>query len=405
VALVALVGVATGIPDFAHARSAATPRVPNAQTTSRDPVSGSSPGDVPLFQRGERPSLTPAARTAILVAIDGVRWQEVYGGVESRAAARHGLSSSEVVDAAHLVPHLHRLMTVYGAAVGAPGDGAPMEASGPNFVSLPGYMEMLTGRRDTGCTDNYCARVRFPTVADDVGRANLGAAVAITSWESIDLAATSSPGHVFVSAGRHGGTGRAALAGHPVVGPLMRAAESVRPNPGNDDFRPDAYTANVALAVLESVRPAFLFVGLGETDEYAHADDYRSYLRALRAADVAIGNLADAAQRATAAGHPTTLFITTDHGRQSDFVSHGSAYPESARVWLIAAGAGIEARGAISSHTVRHLADVAPTIRQLIGVPPADIARTGDVIGELFERSKIAIHEKGDPDDLEASTH
>lgn len=40
---------------------------------------------------------------------------------------------------------------------------------------------------------------------------------------------------------------------------------------------------------LRQVEPSFLFLGLGDTDEYAHRNDYRGYLRALGHADHVVG--------------------------------------------------------------------------------------------------------------------
>ena len=265
-----------------------------------------------------------------------------------------------------------------------------MEASGPNFVSLPGYMEMLTGRSDTGCTTNYCSRVRFTTIAEDIVRAGFGAAAMVTSWEGIDLAAAACPDHVFSSTGRHGGAGRDAFREDPFVAPALDLGEHASPAPGHDDFRPDLYTAGVALAFLASVKPAFLFVGLGETDEYGHRDDYRGYLHALREADAAIGRIAEAASRLNAEGHPTTLLVTTDHGRSSAFSSHGKEHPESARVWLVATGAGIAARGRVPSYRGRRLSDVSQTIRSVLGLEPIDSPHAGNVLSELLAPNTIA---------------
>src|SRR4051812_4037316 len=55
---------------------------------------------------------------AVLVTIDGVRWQDVF---ESRDR----------------LPNLHRLASTRGALLGAPGRGV-INASGPEYVSLPG---------------------------------------------------------------------------------------------------------------------------------------------------------------------------------------------------------------------------------------------------------------------------
>jgi hypothetical protein len=317
----------------------------------------------------------------VLVAIDGVRGQEVFRGVDAKLADAHCLSSAERVDAAHLVPNLHRLMTAEGAVVGAPGH-APMLAAGPNFVSLPGYMEMLTGRRDTGCTSNSCDGVAFPTIADAVARSD-GEAAVIASWPGIGRAAATEPARVLMSVGRHGGENRRQLETDPALLSLLAAGEAAGPAPGDDDFRRDAQTATLALAYLRGHSPSFLFVGLGETDEYAHHDDYRGYLDALRRADAAIGELAARVAELTASGHPSMLLVTTDHGRADSFAAHGGDHPESGRVWLVATGAGVAARGSLDSEGPKRLADIAPTVRRFLGLSPS-AGPAGAPMTELF---------------------
>jgi hypothetical protein len=326
--------------------------------------------------------------SVILVALDGVRWQDVFSGVDRGLARRHHVPIEEQLDGAHLLPNLRRLMTVDGAALGGPSRGATMRASGPNFVSLPGYVELLSGRSDSGCSDNACARVRVSTLADEAEQASgeepRGEPAAFASWSDIDRAVTTVRGRVAVSAGRYGGSRRERFDRDAAVAASLKLGERARPEPGEGDFRPDAHTGNAALAYLRAHRPRFLFIGLGETDEYGHKDDYRGYLSALRRADAIIGRIAKTVFERNARGDATTLFITTDHGRSSGFSSHGRAYPESARVWLIAAGAGIEARGRIASPQTRHLADVAPTIRHLIGLPQVGQPGSGQVLTELL---------------------
>jgi hypothetical protein len=323
------------------------------------------------------------ARTVVLVAIDGVRWQDVFEGVDPVLADRAGFQPAERVDAAHLVPSLHRLMTVDGAAVGAPDTKMPMRAAGPNFISLPGYMEMLTGRTDSGCTSNTCGDVPFATIADDVAKAG-GVSAVIASWPGIMQAAATNKAHVLMSIGRHGGENRSVFEDDPALEALLRTAETAGPEPGEDDFRRDRETGDIACAYLGLRRPNFLFVGLGETDEYAHHDDYRGYLKALHDADTMVGKLSAVVERLDADGHPSTLMVTTDHGRATGFSAHGGDHPESARVWLVAAGAGIGARGHAASDSPRRLSDVSQTIRRILGLPRASGGAAGAVMAELF---------------------
>lgn len=277
----------------------------------------------------------------VVVTLDGVRWHEVFEGVDARLAASHGLSASEVVTAAELMPHLHRIVRTHGAALGAPGHGATISASGPNYVSLPGYAELLSGRRATRCLDNQCQSGGARTLLDDFtassGRDTTQAAL-FTSWP--DIARVASERGV-------------------VAEPLPRKAI----------FRPDAVTADLAIAHLESHPPKFMFLGLGEPDEFGHQNDYAGYLNALRRADARIAEVDRVLARFAARGTRTALFVTADHGRAENFVEHGSKFPESARVWLVAAGSAVKASGFVAAPSQRRLADLAPTVRQIAGLP------------------------------------
>ena len=294
--------------------------------------------------------------TIVVVTLDGVRWHEVFEGVDARLAASHGLSAGEVVSAPELMPNLHRIVATHGAALGAPGHGGTISASGPNFVSLPGYAELLTGRRTTRCRDNQCTGGGARTLLDDFTGATTRDASQValfTSWP--DIARVASERGV-------------------VAEPLPRSSS----------FRPDSVTADLAIAHLKAHPPKFLFLGLGEPDEFGHQNDYAGYLNALRRADSRIAEVDQELGRLAAHGTRTALFVTADHGRADNFVEHGSKFVESGRVWLIAAGSAVRASGFVAAPRQRRLADLAPTIRQIAGLPQDFHPEAGMPLDELL---------------------
>lgn len=291
----------------------------------------------------------------VLVTVDGVRWQEIFDGTDPRfwrGPHRPGVE---------LAPNLHALAHEHGAAIGAPGRGF-MAATGPHFLSLPGYTEILTGRSPLGCRDNECDAVTIPTLLDQAHAAGARVA-AFASWERIERAATSRPGAFFVSCGQ---------------------TEPMDPAPGHGRYRPDRATAEAALSYFEESRPDVFYLGLGDPDEYAHRYDYPGYLSAIRAADDVLGRLRGVLARMGERGARTHVIVTVDHGRADDFANHGGFAPESARVWLVAAGPRIAARGWIPSPRDRHLADVAPTLRVVLGLRRDESPYAGRPIEELF---------------------
>ncbi len=316
-------------------------------------------------------------RNIVLVTIDGVRWQEIFAGAEAARAALLPCS-----DVAALLPNLSALGQA-GVLLGKV--GAPVISSGPNFVSLPGYREIITGRASAACTDNDCRRIDEPTLLDELAHADLGRdeLAVIASWERVARAAALDSRAVTVSAGRHGGLGRDRLRVSYEASRLLDEAAAAGARPGYGDYRPDRYTARLALDYLRARRPRLLWVALGDTDEHAHRGDYRGYLDALRSADHFVGELWELLGTLGQYGAETTVIVTADHGRADNFVAHGAA-PESSRVWLVAAGGAIAGGGErAAAHTVR-LADIAPTVRQLLGLPADHSPGAGTAIRELL---------------------
>jgi hypothetical protein len=338
------------------------------------------------LDRAPKPRDADDDPAVVLVVLDGVRWQEVFVGSDPQ------LSGAPAVPAEALMPRMHALVAERGAAIGAPGRGAAMSASGPNFVSMPGYTEIFTGRRSHACADNDCAPARVPTLMDQASAAagKPGDVAVFSSWDRIEKAASAAPERIVVSAGRVRTTHVELLRDDDLTRDWLARGAQADPFPGYGDFRPDRFTGALAARYLEAKRPTLTFVGLGEPDEYCHRGEYAGYLASLREADAVIGSLADALDRMGARGRRTTILVTADHGRGRDYRHHGREFPESGRVWLAAIGGGVEARGFARSLRPHRLADVAPTVRALLQLPADPAATSGTPIAELFAAPEAA---------------
>ena len=319
---------------------------------------GASAGDARTYPSRPAPLASRGAPAIVLVTIDGARAADVF----DRA----------------IMPTLSRLADG-GVALG--GAGAPMVASGPRFVSLPGYREILTGRRGDRCVDNECPLIDEPTLLDELRAGNLPDAsdvAVVASWDVIARAASPAPSLLALSAGRRGGgRGRDALAVSPAARAALDAGAHARAWPGHGDYRPDALTAALALDVVAAAHPRVLWLALGDPDEWAHRDNRDGYRRALAFADATLARLVERV------GLDDAIFVVTaDHGRDANFRDHGDA-PESSAVWLVAAGARIPRLGFARSGGPHRLADIAPTVRALLHLRADDSARAGHAIAEL----------------------
>ncbi|HEX3773966.1 MAG TPA: hypothetical protein VHV51_05840 [Polyangiaceae bacterium] len=322
----------------------------------------------------------------VLITLDGVRWHEVFEGVDAKLAAEHDLPQNAVVSSAELLPNLHAIIASHGAALGAPGHGEAISASGPEFLSLPGYAELLSGRKVTACANNQCTGSGVHTILEQMSALSASGAevAAVTSWSEIAKVTSLGECRAAVSSGRRAGSHRELFARDAEGARLLALGENAPRGVGDAEFRPDELTAEIAIHHLKTNAPRFLFLGLGEPDEFAHMNDYAGYLDSLRRADAKIAEVDAELSRLAAHGTRTALFVTADHGRADSFVNHGAPYPESSRVWLVAAGSALAARGFVSAPSARRLADIAPTLREIAHLPQDTDDNAGSPLDELL---------------------
>ncbi len=306
--------------------------------------------------------------SVVLVALDGVRSKDVFSA-SSQAGSPHFSPLPEL-----------SAMQEEGAAWGAPGSNG-FFASGPNYVSLPGYMEMLSGSIQLSCTENDCTKMKRRTLFDDfTSRYPSEASGVIASWPKIATAASqSNQTKGFIS------TGADLKRGNHGLGPQSQSSlrRARRYHAREDGYRHDRGTAQVALSYFDEAQPRFLFVGLGDTDEYAHKKDLDGYRKALTFADAFIGEVRSRHASLRRRGMRTLLLVTTDHGRANSFAEHGRKHPESAQSFLLAEGSGIPKKGAILAGPRRYLRDIAPTLRAVCGFSHTERGG-GQILTEMF---------------------
>ncbi|MDB4938355.1 MAG: hypothetical protein JWP87_5327 [Labilithrix sp.] len=342
----------------------------------QDDPEGTEGSTVATESTAPAPALTDAH--VVVVTIDGVRWQDVFA-----PALRAELEGAQrgPGDLGALMPRTRALVAAQGVALGAGGDGCGIvqTASAAN-ISLPGYLEIFSGHATT-CTSNDCDRTTAPTVLDEAVRAGLGPVASISSWPQIDRAVSRGDSGVLVSAGRF--EWPAERPAGSAFAALLDAADAADPFPSTGNYRPDRFTAPIALQYFREHSPALFHVGLVDADEWAHRDDLVAYANALREADAVIGQLADAIAESEARDR-TTVIVTTDHGRNDDFKDHTSLRYDSSRTFVLAFGARVPARGVICPTRNHTLIDIAPTIRVILGLPAVHGSRRGAPIDEIL---------------------
>lgn len=122
---------------------------------------------------------------------------------------------------------------------------------------------------------------------------------------------------------------------------------------------------------MKTRHPELMFIGYGDTDEWAHAGNYRLYLEAAHNVDRFLKELWETAEADPFYKGKTTFLVLCDHGRGSSenkgWFHHSREIPGSDQTWLMAFGAGIPAKGVLTSGEY-HNNQVAPTIASLLGI-------------------------------------
>ena len=333
------------------------------EPTPSEPDEPEPVGEAPEIKPADPLPTVPTPSRVIVLTLDGVRWEDMLGSTPETST--------------QAMPNFHRLVKERGVAFGGAGCENDVRATGPNFVSLPGYVEIFTGRAPV-CQHNYCANIETETFVDDVRKTSREGEVAVfSSWNRIGAAVAKDRKSIVLGAGAR--TPVAAMKDDDRLKSLFAAGAQGAGYPGSGDYRKDDLTQKIALRYLETKAPRLLVVGLGDADEYAHRGDISGYRRSITRADDFLGEL-DRTLGRMEDGDRTAVIITTDHGRAKNLLNHGAQAPESARVFIAGFGAGIAHTGVTCAAEPIRLAHIAGVVKQLLSVDDAEANPLADAM-------------------------
>jgi hypothetical protein len=351
-----------------------------------------------------QPSHPHQTQNVILVMIDGMRWQEVFRGADPALLQTPGpdwlgdpKQMNAVAEAQYdgatslqrrqkLMPFLWSVIAANGQIFGNRDLGSDSHViNGFNF-SYPGYNETLTGFADPRIDSNNNRPNPNPTVFTWLNAKPefSGSVAAFGAWETFNGIFDKDHCGFVVNAGYDPFT---AIHGSPELA-LLNAlkAETVRVW---DDEPFDPIPFHTAVEYMKAKHPRVLFIGLGETDDWAHEAAYAAYLNAAHLADLYLRELWELVQSTPQYKHQTTLIVLPDHGRGegAKWTSHGADIPESRETWMAFLGPDTPALGERRSGTVVTESQVAATLAALLGQDyHAAIPRSGSPINDVLRR-------------------
>lgn len=331
-----------------------------------------------IFLAGVMPSW--AQNRVVVIMVDGFRWQELYHGADSTLINNPEFGNVEMMKAKFwrasaderreaLMPFTWSHILNSGVMIGNRDKGCAMSVTNHMWFSYPGYNETLCGYADdVNITSNDAVDNPNKTVFEIANntRQYKGEVLVFGSWGRFIQIFNEKRSGLEVNANyRH------SLAKEPTERELyVNKLQDYTPHYWEEE-RFDVFTHEFALEAMKTRHPELMFVGYGDTDEWAHAGNYRLYLEAANDVDSFIRELWEQAQSDPFYKDKTTFIITCDHGRGSttatDWRDHYYKVPNSNQTWLMAFGKGIPAKGELTAGEY-HNNQVAATIAALLGI-------------------------------------
>ena len=326
------------------------------------------------------PSMASGKRKVVLIMVDGYRWQELYRGADSALINTKEFGNPALVKADYwratpeerrraLMPFTWEHIARHGVMIGNRDKGSKMSVTNNMWFSYPGYSETLCGYPDdVNITSNDPLPNPNVTVFEAANNTPeyRGKVLVIGSWGRFVEIFNEKRSGLEVNANYRHSTSTHPTERELYVDKLQDGAPRYWP-----EERFDVFTHEYAVEAMKSRHPELLFVGYGDTDEWAHAGNYRLYLDAANDVDRFISELWQTAQADPFYRDQTTFIITSDHGRgateDKGWFHHSRQLPGSEQTWLMAFGAGIPAKGELTSGDC-HNSQVAATIASLLGI-------------------------------------
>lgn len=319
-------------------------------------------------------------RNVFLIVSDGLRWQEVFTGAEAALMTKEAGGVRETNSLRKefwrdtpearreaLLPFFWSEIARHGQLFGNQTKGNIVKvANGKNF-SYPGYNEMLTGSGDPRIDSNSKKPNPNVTVFEWLnGKPSLRGKVAVLgTWDVFPYIFNIERSRLPIWPGDEPAFEKERIQSPEAVIEFMRDTTPVW-----EDVTFDSHLIHTATDYVKRKRPGLMFVGFGETDEWAHSGRYDLYLRAARHMDGYVRRLWELAQSLPQYRGTTTFIILADHGRGSgleEWKSHSEKIPSSEADWIAVIGPDTPPLGERTGGESQTISQIAATIGALFG--------------------------------------
>jgi len=319
----------------------------------------------------------PQTENIIIVTLDGMRWQEVYKGVDetlmndsvyNRDAKRMKekfWADTEQERRKKLFPFLWTTIEKQGQLYGNRKFDNKVDNSNPYWFSYPGYNEIFTGYPDTAVNSNDKIWNKNENVLEFLNKQKgfTGKIAAFATWDVFPYILNEPRSGVYVNADVDTMT-----FDQPVL-QMLNDMQFLTTRPIG--VRPDIITYMAAREYLKAYRPRVLYIAFDETDDFAHGGMYDQYIGSAHSQDAMIADIWNTVQALPQYKNKTTLLITVDHGRgdkvKSNWKHHGAKIEDAHEIWLAVMGPDTKPSGEMKEPVQLYQKQIAATIASLLG--------------------------------------
>ena len=318
----------------------------------------------------------------IVITTDGLRWQELFEGMDAEIANNKKYnegdstyifkkywSENSLERREKLMPFIWSVFASKGQLYGNRKLGNLVNTANPHWFSYPGYSEIFTGFADPAINSNSYKPNPHVTVLEFLNQQPKlkGKIAAFAAWEAFDRILNEKRSGIPIVSAFDSFGGNNPSASQKLINDML--ANSYKPWHGAECF--DIFTHYGAIDELKNKKPKVLFIAYGETDEWAHAGKYRSYLDAAHQVDAWIKQIWDFVQNDPQYKNKTALLFTTDHGRgdeiKGQWTSHDSSIKGASEIWFAAMGPNIKPKGEVKTEGQIYQKQFAQTIAKVLG--------------------------------------
>jgi len=326
-------------------------------------------------------ALAHKTQTVVLIVSDGLRWQEIFTGADPALLDPKNGGSWVAEDQLRkqywrddpaerrqlLFPFIWGTVARRGQIFGNQTKGSVAHVTNGLGFSYPGYNEMVVGYPNANIRSNRFGPNPNATVFEWLNRSpELAGRVAVYgTWSVYDDIFNKARSQLVMQTGwsvppKSGETAKDAL-----LARLFSTATRLDEE--------DTDNSLLQIALLDYVRtgkPRALFVGYGETDNWAHQGRYDLVLESAHRMDSFVQELWDTMQAMPEYHERTTFIITADHGRGSgpvDWKEHGVDHKGSEDVWIAVMGPDTPPLGERIEASPVTQAQIAATLAAFLG--------------------------------------